>query len=160
MDDTTRELGIQLRDLSRSMRLLRQHRSGDRPGVPAGLVSMLMHIEELSSSCHGRELAARTGLDPSTVSRAVASLVVHGLVERHADPDDGRVSVLAVTAAGRAALSGALDWYGAVLDRVLAGWTPAEITALSTALGRFTHEIDRTLGHPSDRPDTTLEAAR
>ena len=40
--------------------------------------------------------------DPSTVSRQVASLVKAGLVERQADPDDGRASILVPTELGRA----------------------------------------------------------
>ena len=35
--------------------------------------------------------------DPSTVSRQVAALVKDGLLERRADPDDGRASLLVLT---------------------------------------------------------------
>jgi DNA-binding MarR family transcriptional regulator len=155
MDGTVRELGVRLRDLDRSMRLIKQNRASDRSGVPAGLVSLLTHIDELSTGCHGRELAARTGLDPSTVSRAAAPLVGLGLVERRADPDDGRVSVLALTAAGRGALADAHRWFGEVLDRALADWAPDQVAALCTALGRFTQDIEQSLGNHD-----TLEAAR
>lgn len=155
MDGTTRELGLRLRDLGKSMRLIKQHRAGDRSGASAGTVGMLMHIDEFSAGCHARELAERTGLDPSTVSRAVASLVTHGLVERRADPADGRVSVLGLTAAGRTVLADAHHRYGEVFARALADWTPDEVAALCSALGRFTRDIEHILGHHD-----TLEAAR
>jgi DNA-binding MarR family transcriptional regulator len=116
---------------------------------------MLLHVEEFPAGCHGRELAERTGLDPSTVSRAVGSLVDLGLVERQADPRDGRASVLALTDAGRTALDDALDWYGAVLERAVGDLSPAEIADLCAGLDRFTSRIERTLMN-SD----TLEAAR
>ena len=47
------------------------------------------------------DLAARIGLDLSTVSRQIKALEELGFVTRSSDPDDKRASVLAVTAAGR-----------------------------------------------------------
>src|SRR4051794_15781166 len=79
--------------------------TGATPAWTAPLVSMLMHVEEFPAGCHGRGLAGRTGLDPSTVSRAVASLVGLRPAERRADPADGRAGVLALTDAGRTALA-------------------------------------------------------
>ena len=46
-------------------------------------------------------LAATVCVDPSTVSRQIADLVDLGLVERRADPQDGRASLLAATEAGQ-----------------------------------------------------------
>jgi DNA-binding MarR family transcriptional regulator len=155
VQDSTRELGLRLRDLNRALRLLRQHGPTGRPGVPVGLLSLLMHVEEFPGGCHGRELAVRTGLDPSTVSRAVSSLLTLGLVERQADPRDGRASVLALTDTGRAALTEALDRYGAVLGQALAGWAPDEVASFCAGLDRFTAHIERTVGHHEP-----MEAAR
>ncbi|SCG72993.1 MarR family winged helix-turn-helix transcriptional regulator [Micromonospora inositola] len=155
MDSTVRDLGLRLRDLVTSVRLLRQRRADERPTVPSGLVGILMEIDRLSTGCHARELAARTRLDPSTVSRAVAALVAHKLVERRPDPTDRRASLLAVTPAGRAALADTNDWYGEVLDRTFADWTPGDVTALSAALGRFTRDLEVALAHHDN-----LEAAR
>lgn len=156
MEDSTRELATRLRDVERSLRLLKQQWSGAGPtDLPAGSIGLLTHIDEAAPGCHGRELAVRTGLDPSTISRAVAALVAAGLVERQADPADGRASVLGLTVAGREALTGASRWVGEVLDRALAGWTPDEVSALSTALGRFADDVAR-----SPRSAHTLEAAR
>jgi DNA-binding MarR family transcriptional regulator len=144
---TARELGIRLRDLMKIVRLIRQHRAADRSAVPPGMVGMLMQIDQLSTGCHARELAARTGLDPSTVSRAVAALVAHRLVERRANPQDKRASILAITPAGNAALADAEDWYADLLDRALAGWRPDEVENLSAALARFINDIEETLEH-------------
>ena len=47
-------------------------------------------------------LAAAVCVDPSTVSRQIADLVELGLVERRADPQDGRATLLAATEAGQA----------------------------------------------------------
>lgn len=49
-----------------------------------------------------REVAARTAMDKVQVSRAVASLIEARRVERTPDDDDGRISHLELTRAGRA----------------------------------------------------------
>ncbi|MEH1099617.1 MarR family winged helix-turn-helix transcriptional regulator [Micromonospora sp. CPCC 205561] len=138
------------------MRLIRRGRADARPAVPIGLAGLLMQIEQLPADCHARELAARSGLDPSTVSRAVSSLVGHGLVERHADPADKRASLLTVTPAGRAALADTHAWYGRILDAALADWTTGEVAALAAALDRFTRDVETALADHHDN----LEAAR
>ncbi|WP_320064422.1 MarR family winged helix-turn-helix transcriptional regulator [Micromonospora sp. RTGN7] len=145
METTARELGARLYDLLKSVRLIKQRRVDDRPAVPIGLFGMLMQIEQQPTGCHARELAVRTGLDPSTVSRAVASLVAHGMVERDADPADRRANCLTVTPAGVVALTDTYDWYAELLDRALADWSPDEVATLCAALGRFTRDVENAL---------------
>ncbi|MFF4890918.1 MarR family winged helix-turn-helix transcriptional regulator [Micromonospora chersina] len=143
MDAASQELVTRLQDLLTGVRLLKQRRADDRPAVPPGLVGLLRHIDRgADTGCHARDLAERSRLDPSTVSRAVAALVADGLVDRRADPEDRRASHLTVTPAGRAALTEAYDWYGGVLARALADWTPGEVAALSTALARLTRDLE------------------
>ncbi|MFR9778610.1 MarR family winged helix-turn-helix transcriptional regulator [Micromonospora sp. MS34] len=149
----TAELGMRLPDLLKGVRLLKQRRAHDRPGVPPGLVGVLTYLDGCATGCHARELADRTRLDPSTVSRAVATLVADGLVERRADPTDRRASRLTVTDAGRAAVAETRDWYGRVFARALVGWTPGEVAELSAALGRFTRDIEVALAHHDNLED-------
>ncbi|MGR6320240.1 MarR family winged helix-turn-helix transcriptional regulator [Micromonospora soli] len=153
MNPATRELGMRLYDLLTGVRLLKQHRAHHRPAVPPGLVGMLRHIDRCATGCQARELADRTRLDPSTVSRAVAALVADGLVERHADPSDRRASRLTLSEAGRTALTDTQDWYGQVLARALADWTPGEVAALSAALGRFTRDLEVALARHDNLED-------
>jgi DNA-binding MarR family transcriptional regulator len=140
------ELATRLRDLVRVVRQLRQHRSDvtSGPGVPPGLLGTLMSIDGVPG-CHAKELAAGAGLDQSTVSRAVAALVVHGLVERRPDPADKRASILALTAAGRTALADAQNWYEGVLRNALADWPPADVETLTALLARFAADLDHVL---------------
>lgn len=142
------ELTLQLRDLMKVVRLLKQQREGLRPGTPAGMIGILLTIDQLTgrdASCHAKELARHTGLDQSTVSRAVAALAGLGLVERVPDPTDKRASILAVTAAGRTVLTEAQDWFEGVLARALTGWRSDEIDVLTASLGRFVADLDRAL---------------
>ncbi|MET7375092.1 MarR family winged helix-turn-helix transcriptional regulator [Micromonospora arida] len=157
MESGAHELGLRLYDLVRSVRLLKQRRADERPAIPAGMLGMLVQIDQISSDCHARDLVERTRLDASTVSRSVTALVAHGLVERRPDPTDKRATFLAVTPAGRAALADSHRWYGEVLERALADWTSGEVAALSAALGRFTGDIEIALGN---NDNDSLEAAR
>jgi len=151
------ELTLQLRDLVKVVRQLKQQREGLRPGMPAGMVGILMSIDQLNGRddvCHAKELAHLAGLDQSTVSRAVGALVSHGLVERVPDPADRRASILAVTGAGREALQQAREWFEGVLIRALEQWGDDEIDALTASLGRFVADLDGALrdGLPGDGP--------
>jgi DNA-binding MarR family transcriptional regulator len=58
-----------------------------------------LELEEARESGPGG-LAARLGLDKSTVSRTVDELVRMGLVSRVTDPSDRRYSLLSMTPAG------------------------------------------------------------
>jgi DNA-binding MarR family transcriptional regulator len=131
------EIGMRLHDLLKVIRRMKQSRSATQPGIPTGLLGLLAEIDRLPTGCRSRDLAAQADLDPSTVSRAVGALVAHGLVTREADPHDGRSTFLVVTAAGRAALLDAFQWYGQVLASALDGWSDAEISTFHAGLDRF-----------------------
>ena len=75
--------------------------------------------------------------DPSTVSRQVAALVRDGLVERRADPDDGRASLLVLTPKADTVLAAhdrrRLEYFAKLLD----GWSEAELRRFAGQLRRF-----------------------
>jgi DNA-binding MarR family transcriptional regulator len=168
VDPTARHTGLgdRLRDLTSVLRRIRHRRSIERPAVPSGLVGVLLQIKELAdetAGCHAKELADRSGLDPSTVSRAVAELVTRGLVVRRLDPADRRASLLVLSDDGRTALADAREWYGDLLARALAEWGPAEIDAFTAALSRFVTDIQDSLDRAAAGPinhQEKLEAAR
>jgi DNA-binding MarR family transcriptional regulator len=64
-----------------------------------------------------QDLAARTVLSRSRVSRLVDELVERALVDRQPDPTDGRASFAHLTAAGRAALRAAAPVYLKGIER-------------------------------------------
>lgn len=134
-------LVAQLLELSQLVRKARQQWLRQRPDVPIGTVSILKLIDDLGTGddrcCHAKDLAGRSGLDPSTVSRAVAAAVGQGLVERRTDSTDRRASALALTPAGRELLVEARAWFGSLLGHALADWEPLEVQRLSLGLGTF-----------------------
>ncbi len=83
----------------------------DRALAPAGLssngYSILTRLGRLGPLPLGA-LAARLGIDRSTLSRELAPLATAGLVEAHADSGDRRRRVLALSAEGRSRVAQAL----------------------------------------------------
>ena len=82
--------------------------------------------------------------DPSTVSRQVAHLVERGLVERRADPVDGRAIVLAVTDDGRQMADSIRARRTDNIGRVIADWPESDRAEFVRLLGRFLDDYERT----------------
>ena len=103
-------------------------------------------------------LATSVQSDLSTVSRQVAALVTRALLERRADPVDGRASLLVVTEAGHAVITEYEHARGAFFEEVLTGWTPQELRQFSQLLERFTTAYDTT--HTQWMADATRHPVR
>lgn len=88
------------------------------------------------------ELAERIESDPSTVSRQVAALVKDGLIERRADPADGRACLLVPTAKGEAVLSEHNAIRMQHFTGMLEGWSDADLRTFAALLQRFTDDFD------------------
>jgi DNA-binding MarR family transcriptional regulator len=80
--------------------------------------------------------------DPSTVSRQVAALVKDGLLERRADPADGRASILVLTPKAYDVLAEhdqiRLEYFAQMLD----GWSDADLRRFAGLIGRFTEAYE------------------
>jgi DNA-binding MarR family transcriptional regulator len=78
--------------------------------------------------------------DPSTVSRQVAQLVKDGYVERRADPDDGRASLLVATEHGHALHHEHLQVRNEHYELMLADWGDRDVRKLTSLMRRFVHD--------------------
>ena len=88
------------------------------PGGPA-TASALARLEQIS---------------PQSVGATLGALEAKGLVERRADPGDGRRAVLSVTEAGRSLLRDKRNARTEQLAKALStGFTPAELQTLAAA---------------------------
>nr|WP_232542368.1 MarR family transcriptional regulator [Nocardia bovistercoris] len=112
---------------------------------PAAFVVLFRLVQE--GPMRSGALAEAVHSDASTVSRQVAMLVERDLVERTADPTDGRASVLAVTDLGREVAERIRRRRHENLARVMASWTPRQRATFADLLRRFTDDFD------SARPD-------
>ncbi|MGW3311628.1 MarR family winged helix-turn-helix transcriptional regulator [Streptomyces sp. NPDC001073] len=98
--------------------------------------TLLSHLEE-QSGCRATDLAAHYALDKSTVSRQVAALERADLIERRLDPEDHRVQVLHLTAAGRRILAQVTENRQAAFRERLADWPEEDLTRFAGYLERY-----------------------
>ncbi|WP_223885726.1 MarR family winged helix-turn-helix transcriptional regulator [Nocardia colli] len=99
--------------------------------------------------CLVRDGAQRTGklaeelhAEISTISRQTRSLVSHGLIERGADPIDGRACVLTATAEGVRVFEANRRLHNLWWADILADWTPEERSILIVLLDRLNRGIE------------------
>ena len=88
-------------------------------------------------------LAEQVGVDPSTMSRHVSILEQAGLVERTADPDDGRAQTLSLTPAGRSVMEKVRAARHDLITDVLDDWDDTDRSRLAALLGRLADDFVR-----------------
>ncbi|MDQ3790564.1 MAG: MarR family transcriptional regulator [Actinomycetota bacterium] len=120
------------------------HRMSKAGGVDRSTVMLLKTLVHQGPS-RSSALAAAIHSDPSTVSRQIAAMVRDGLVERMADPEDGRASVLVPTEAGKALLEEQRKRLGLALARVVQQWAPEDVDRFLELLERFVADHERHL---------------
>lgn len=123
-----------LKELRRSLRRLEAAMAGSLDldavccGVTMAQVHVLLAVEEMGET-RVTALAGDLGLDKSTLSRTIESLVRAGLVERRAVPGDRRSQRLSLTARGRRAAAD-INRQGGREVRAMFGRIPAEKRSL------------------------------
>jgi DNA-binding MarR family transcriptional regulator len=93
------------------------------------LVALLRHGPQRIS-----QLGGHVGISQGTASTLADALVRDGLLQRQADPRDGRATQLALTATGQERARAWLRDYEAAAREVFAALPPAQRLALMTAL--------------------------
>ena len=130
-----REIGLMLRRSRAISSRLSSELHPDLDGAGYGLLALLEDAGPLRAS----DLVARLGLDKSTVSRQVANLVDLGLVDRTADPVDGRAQVLTPSPEGSARLTRIRDARRARWESDLSDWPADDVDRL----GELLHRLNR-----------------
>ena len=128
-----REIGLLLRRSRAISARLSGQLHPELDGAGYGLLMLLADSGPLRAS----DLVARIGLDKSTVSRQVANLVELGLVDRSADPVDGRAQVLTPSAEGSARLTRIREARRARWEADLADWPAEDVARLGELMGRL-----------------------
>ncbi|MBD8870713.1 MarR family winged helix-turn-helix transcriptional regulator [Nocardioides donggukensis] len=133
----------QMRVAGRRMRRSVQERAtAIDPSLPAIGYVVLQSLLD-GGSCRQVDLAGSLQADKGAVSRSVQQLLDLGLVERLADPTDGRARQLALTEAGRRRLRVVAETRRATYVDRLAGWSDDELSALVAAMTRYNRDLDR-----------------
>jgi DNA-binding MarR family transcriptional regulator len=128
-----REIALLLRRSRAISARLASELHEDLDGAAYGLLALLQDAGPLRAS----DLVARLGLDKSTVSRHVAHLVDLGLVDRAADPVDGRAQVLTPSAEGSARLARIRELRRARWESDLGDWSAEDIEVLGRLLAKL-----------------------
>ncbi len=79
-------------------------------------------------------IAAALNVDPSVVSRQLATLERHRLISRGTDPDDGRAELISLTESGRERMLSARSAMHQVLAGRLQGWDAEDIARAATTV--------------------------
>lgn len=114
---------------------------------------LLAHLVA-NGPCRSNALADALHSDPSTVSRHVAQLVGEGLIERVADPVDGRATLLAITGSGIARMEDLRLQRNRAIAALIERWSPGERQDLGRLLGGFVDEYE---GHLQEVLDALVE---
>ena len=102
----------------------------DASGVTAAQSGLLFVLGQRDGVLMG-EAAAALDLGPPGISGLAERMVEAGLIEKRADPDDGRASRLWLTAAGRKALARTRAGVAELNARLTGGFSDAEIDIVS-----------------------------
>ncbi|MBB5156996.1 MarR family winged helix-turn-helix transcriptional regulator [Saccharopolyspora phatthalungensis] len=140
--NTAAELGVQLVRLVRLIHRVKSQTGKKGPdGIEQSAYAILFHLVQDGPQRTGR-LAESLHSEISTISRQSNALVQHGLVERQADPNDGRACLLAPTAEGQRIFREAHDQRTRWLAEVLADWSQADRLALNSLFARLNTDIE------------------
>lgn len=110
---------------------------------------LLRSVERLTDRERGpsiRQVATDLGVEHSTASRSVDSLVRADLVGRRRCADDQRQARLALTEQGRAVLAEATARRQEILASLVEDWTEADIETLAQLLDRLRAAFDEEFG--------------
>ncbi len=100
----------------------------------------LIRYEE---GCTASKISEMLGVDKSTVSKKIDSLVARGMAVKVRDPDDGRIQRLALSKEWRAMYDENDAPYDRALERLEAELSDSEKAVVCRALGIFSEELDR-----------------
>jgi DNA-binding MarR family transcriptional regulator len=141
--DLADEVSGQLIRLLRLMdRKQAQYQAEHPDAVERATYVLLVHLVKGGPQRAGA-LAEAVHSDPSTISRQVAHLVRLGLVERTADPEDGRATLLAATDEGRRVFEENRRVRIERIAEMLDDWSVADRHKLAELLGRFTTAFEK-----------------
>ncbi|KID29285.1 MarR family winged helix-turn-helix transcriptional regulator [Prauserella rugosa] len=153
--DLADELGTQLVRFFRAMAKTKSYMSKIGPdGIERAAYAILFYLVN-NGPQRTSALADAMHSDISTVSRQSTMLVQHGLVERTADPEDGRATLLAPTAEGQRVFEENRKLRAKSIASMLQEWERDDRVAVTHLLGRLNDEFENfQQQNPPTSPDT------
>ena len=139
LDSATR-LNAELVRVIKLFHSMRQHAPKLHPGVEPASYPILFNL--IDEPKRVSLLAECVLSDVSMVSRQVTTLVSHGLLDKVADPQDGRACMVSLSGEGTELVerlrTGRAEWF----RETLKDWEPAEAEAFGDFLERFAASVE------------------
>lgn len=135
-ENPNRLLGMRLVGLARHWRHYLDEQLA-ASGLTDATWAPLMHLHRAGEGLLQKDLAARIGLDVSSLVRLLDILEAQDLVERHTDPIDRRAKRLLLTPAGHARVEHIRDRVEPLEDGLLQDLNEDEVRALFSAFERI-----------------------
>jgi len=133
--ETATRLSTELVRVMKLFQSMRQHAPKLHPGVEAASYPILLNLAEEPRRVS--LLADCIHSDVSTVSRQVTMLASHGLLDKVADPLDGRAFMVSLSAEGKELVERLKAGRGEWFRQMLHDWEPADAEAFNDQLDRF-----------------------
>jgi DNA-binding MarR family transcriptional regulator len=141
LQDLEREVGVLMR---RSRRVIRERAQMLHPELSAQEYLLLSYIKAYGPS-RGADVADAFQLDKGAVSRAIHVLLRLGLVEKQADPEDGRAMRLSATPEVAERLDEIARLRLARLQERLDSWSDEDIAGFVGAFSRYNDLLDESM---------------
>jgi DNA-binding MarR family transcriptional regulator len=122
----------------------------DRQLAPLGVTSqqaaLLLHASRQQYS--PSQLMTLLGTDTAGMTKLADRLEAKHLIERHPNPQDRRSVLITLTPDGQALVPRLAPVFGRVTTQLFTGFSPAEVSALTTMLERMRGNIATTAPTP------------
>ncbi|MFL6071687.1 MAG: MarR family winged helix-turn-helix transcriptional regulator [Actinomycetes bacterium] len=138
-ESAQREL-VDLADALRDVMIVARRKSAGS-AHDKSVLTLLWHLMTFGP-LRASELADRSLLDLSTVSRHLSALESDGYITRTADPADGRAHLLAVTKSGQKLVRQARAQRLAMLADALKGWSDADRSDLIRLIRQLADSLE------------------
>ncbi len=133
-----REVGVMVR---RIRRVIADRARSVHPDLAPSAYLMLSYVAE-RGPLRASEIAEQFDIDKGAISRQITCLTELGLLDRIADPDDGRAMLVSVSDDGRSRLSDVAAHRRKWLDERLGDWSDEDLAGFVGGLGRYNRALD------------------
>jgi DNA-binding MarR family transcriptional regulator len=138
------ELGRGISLLLRSASRAKSKMIACEPGIEWSTFVILVPLME-NGPLRSSALAEAVHLDPSRVSRMISHVIEMGLVQRRADPADGRAAILQITTRGEHVFGQLQRQRDEYLASVVAEWPESDRRTFAALMGRFATDFSDAL---------------
>lgn len=145
-----------LRELVRSYQAFERYSAAHIQGL--GLTPAQFDVIATLGNTEGmnpKQLGDKTLITKGTLTGVVDRLLLKGLVQRDADPSDGRCQIVRLTAAGQRMFETVFPAHTAHVGRAFSGFSAAELQLATQTLAALRAGFEQAAAAPSPTDSTT-----